>query len=175
MMQGIRRQLIESGIDPNVIPNEWVEATVAAMSKWVSTTPGGSRAIAGLMGFESILGSNDHEYTYYPEEGPVEVPIAPENISFFRGVMVNSTPVHFSMVDSKVRSEEYCEDCGIMGHCTKTVLEPFSDKLMRLCNFCIAHHSDPKIYDQAYKNDCESCPKTRCSNHLLKKEMRVLR
>lgn len=165
IFQDIRRQIIQSGIDPDHIDNAWVEASIAATIKWIVTTQSGAEIVTKLLGFQSKRGDGDKEYIYYPDDGPVELPIKPENISFFRGVMINGSPADLSSLDVKDKDDHSCEGCGIISHCPQNVLDPYDDSLVRLCNFCILSHENPKVYDQGDSGMCGECPKAVCSHH----------
>lgn len=162
---GVRRQLVTCGIPPDQIPDQWVEATIAAMARWLRTTPQGAATGARIMGLEAAHGRDDKEYIWYPDEGPREIPIKPENISFFRGAMVNNVLTSMARIEIRDKAEDNCEGCGIIGPCTKPVLDSTSQNLDRLCNACIRGSDDPKIYDEGDSEMCGRCPKVRCSNH----------
>lgn len=166
--QGIRRQIIESGIDPDHINNQWVEVAIAATAKWLSTTEEGARVFSSLMGFRTTKGMEDKEFIYYPEEndtGPTELPIKPSDITFFQGITINGLPAKITQLEVKDKKEDNCEDCGIMSHCTQVILDPYTDQLMRLCNNCVVNNENSKVYDQGDRDGCRACTKLNCPNH----------
>ena len=161
----VKRQLLECGIADEQIPDAWVEATIAAMARWMHTTQRGAATVAGIMGFEAVHGSDDKEYVWYPDSGPREVPVKPENVLFVRGVMVNNIPTSMARLEIRDKAEDNCECCGIIGPCTKQVLEPSAQGLSRLCNSCIRGHEHPRILEEGDPEMCGRCPRERCSNH----------
>lgn len=165
-LQAIKRQIADAGVSLESIPNDWAEVIIAATAKWIATTPDGVASVAKLLNLECFPGSDDKEYIYYPDVGPRELPVKPENILFLKGIVIDGMPAFTSLLDIKQKKEESCEDCGIISFCTKVILEPAAGRhLMRLCNFCISHHSHPRVYDQGNKEDCKRCPKTTCAHN----------
>jgi hypothetical protein len=117
------------------------------------------------MGFQSSKGVADKEYILLPENGPREVPVKAEDVCYYRGITVRGYPIRPEQLDVRLKTDDHCEDCGIISHCTKVVLDPQSDGLMRLCNFCITSHESPKVYDQGENDLCFNCPKLKCSHN----------
>lgn len=165
MKAGVRRQLLEAGIDASVIPEDWLSYIVAATRKWMSTTRDGAQDAAELIGIQTIRGSNDKAYALVAPDETVEHVIKGDDVYFLQGLIVEGrvTPPQQLRIFEKGR--EQCRGCGTLVPCTQVIRDPYNDHLDTLCNYCRTFHDHPQVRDTGGFDVCGQCTVTSCANH----------
>lgn len=179
---GIRHQLLQAGIHEDDLPSSWLPAIIAAMEKWLITTPDGLKYVAGLFNFDIKPGEEDKNYLLIDNVNYTTIPLKTSQVWFFEGALVDGIPIPL-MDGEKVHplpqleleisesAKNKCDNCGIFSHCTKEILDPITDKLLTLCNFCITHDGHPRIKENGNWQQCVECRKHTCGNHPRLKKM----
>lgn len=176
---GIKRQLLRAGIPDEQIPADWLPAIIAAMEKWIVTTDDGLQYISDLLGFKMRYGDSDKDYTLIDNINQNHQTLKNTQVVFFEGAIVHGRsvpvmdpgikefipPVELEISES---TKNKCDSCGIVSHCLREVLEPFSEKLEQLCNYCLSHHEHPKISDLGGLRVCQDCSVDSCHHHPTK-------
>jgi hypothetical protein len=173
---GIKRQLLRAGIPEEQIPMEWLSAIIAATEKWIVTTDEGLSYISELLDFKTRPGDSDKEYALIDNTTQIHHRLKNTQVTFFEGVMVNGRPVPIFdpyaqefipplELDILESSKNKCDGCGIVSHCLKEILEPFSEKLEHLCNYCLTYHEHPRVNDQGGIRICQDCTVKNCQHH----------
>jgi len=181
---GIKRQLLRAGIPEDHIPSDWMPAIIAAMEKWIITTDDGLDYISSLLGFQTRQGDSDKEYTLIDNINQNHKSVKNTQVVFFDGVIVHGRPVPIMNPDLKEfippleleiseSTKNKCDSCGIVSHCLKEVLEPYTEKLECLCNFCLSHHENPKVSDYGGFRVCQECSVHSCHHHPSKERKRA--
>lgn len=168
MISGVKRQLVEAGIDPDSIPMDWLEAASAATFKWMAETADGGLFGANILELEWFRGEDEKQYRLHDHQQQVIKPVKSEDVYLLRGAIVNGKSVPFSQLSSVNKESENCDCCGIISHCTKIVKDPVTERLERLCNHCMARHEHPKIRDEGDDSLCRNCTMLSCSNNPVK-------
>lgn len=172
----MKRQLLRAGIPDEEIPQGWLPAIIAAMEKWLVTTDDGIKYISSLYGFKLQDPPDDLSFTLVDNVNRITTELKNNQVWVFKGYLVNGRVVpemDFSKdnpmppleLDISETTKNKCEGCGIVGHCIKDILEPTSDKLVSLCNYCISFHDHPRVHDQGEWQICERCTVLGCKNH----------
>jgi len=164
-LHGVQRQLVEAGIEPEQIPSDWLFAIVAATRKWIAETGDGAQDAAGLLGLEWFPGDPSNEYKVLSHFNAPDKVVKPENVLFFRGVMVGGGAIPFSTLRISKRGSESCDSCGIIQYCVKTTRDPALDRLTSLCNTCMVGHESFVVKDQGDPTLCARCAEESCSYH----------
>lgn len=173
---GVKRQLLRAGINNDDIPNQWLPAIIAAMEKWLVTTDEGLQYTSNLYGFELKPSDDDKTYTLIDNVNRNTTELKNNQVWVFKGYLVNGkvvpemdyskeNPIPPQELEISESTKNKCEDCGIVSHCLKDILEPSTDRLTSLCNYCISFHEHPRVSDQGGWQICEKCSVTRCKNH----------
>lgn len=167
VVAAIRTQLVNAGVDTSGLPGEfeWLEAFAAATFKWIKETEAGLQLVSRLLSFEVERGRDEKEYELIEDELGLITKISPADIYFFRGCLVKNISVPPRDVQVSERFREQCDECGVTAHCLKKVLDPFTDTLKELCNYCLTYHEHQKISDQGGRSICEGCTATSCVHH----------
>jgi len=173
---GVRHQLLQAGIHEDDIPNDWLPAVIAATEKWLITTPNGLNYIAGLFGFNLKPGEEDKDYLLVDNVNFNTIQLKTSQVCFFEGAMVDGVPV--PLVDPEKNNpippleleisestKNKCDNCGIVAHCNKEILEPITQQIVSLCNYCITFHEHPRVNENGGWIRCEQCTVLRCKNH----------
>jgi len=172
---GIKQQLSRAGIDNKDISEDWLRAISAAMTKWLLTTDDGIRYAARLFHLDIKQGDNDKEYTLVDNELRTAHTIKNTSVWFLSGVIVNGRPVpivdphrngHLPKYELEIEdsTKNKCDSCGIVSHCLKEILEPYSEQLQSLCNYCLTHHEHTKVKDVGGIGNCHKCSVVNCKN-----------
>lgn len=163
--EGVKRQLVNAGIDPNTIPMDWVVAAIAATHKWQQQTQEGLVHTVNLLGFKFKRGLDDHNYDYEnPYSGEI-VRVPAHRVYFFAGASMLGRPVSPDSIIISKRETDQCESCGVSAHCLKTIRDPRTDRQERLCNNCISLHDSLTVNQQGEQRICRDCTKTTCFHH----------
>lgn len=170
-MVAVRRQLVEAGIALEAIPNDWVEATIAAMQKWLTTTRDGSRHAADLLQLQVFRGQDDKNYFLVDRENVVEDKIPADDVWFLNGLVVKGVVTDPKGLRISEGARAPCDGCGIISFCLKNVLDPAVGTLKSYCNFCVTSHESPKVYDQGGESICRNCTVTTCAHHPAKRRL----
>jgi len=165
MTLGVKRQLVEAGIDPDAIPMDWLEASVAATFKWMSETSEGGLHGANILELEWFRGDDGNQYKIHDHQQQAIRSVKSEDVYFLRGAVIEGRTVPFSQVSSSRKENESCDCCGINSHCTKDIRDPSLDRMERLCNNCMIKHEHPKVRDEGDQSRCENCTVLTCPNN----------
>lgn len=143
------------------------------------TTDEGLEYISNLLRFKMRYGNSDQEYTLIDNINQTQSSLKNTQVVFFEGVLVQGRPV--PVMDPSVKdfippleleisesSKNKCDGCGITTHCLKEILEPFSEKLERLCNYCLTYHEHPRVNDFGGERVCQECSVHKCHHHPAK-------
>ena len=176
MVVGIKRQLLRAGIPEEELPIEWIPAIITAMEKWIVTSDDGLKYISNLLGFKMRYGDSDKDYTLIDNINQDHKSLKNTQVMFFEGVIVHGRPV--PIMDPHVKefippieleisesTKNKCDSCGIVSHCLKEVLEPYTEKLECLCNYCLSHHESPRVSDHGGSYICQECSVHNCHHH----------
>lgn len=140
------------------------------------STEDGLKYASQIFKFQIKQGEDTNEYVLIDNINRCVHSLKNTQVWFYEGYMVDGMPV--PLVNS--RDENFippyelefseitrikCESCGIVSHCTKEVLDPITDNLLQMCNFCLTYHEHPKVSEQGSFSKCESCRLLQCSNH----------
>jgi hypothetical protein len=169
----IKRQLINAGIDPDAIPEDWLVAIVAAMTKWQCQTQDGLKFVVNMLGFQWRKGLDDHVYEYDDHNTGVTHRIPPDKIYFFAGAAVAGNPVNPADITVSKPEHLQCEGCGISAHCVKEVWDASRGRSERLCNTCAVMSENPVVKQGGCPKKCDDCTKVCCYHH--PKNMKRLR
>lgn len=162
---GIKRQLVNAGIEPEAIPIDWLVAIVAGTTKWISQTPDGMSYVVNRLGFQWTQGKDDYVYEYNDYESGNSFVIKPKQIHFFAGAAINGKPVNPRLISSSKNKMEQCDGCGITSHCIKNVRDPAKDRLQSLCNACLYQSDSPRIKEMGNSIICNECTCLDCYHH----------
>jgi hypothetical protein len=173
---GVRHQLLRAGIPEEDIPANWMPAIIAAMEKWLITTEDGLSYISTLFDFKIKPADSDKDYTLIDNVNNTSITLKNSQVWFFEGCLVNGHPVPvidpnknnpIQPIELEIENstKNQCESCGIVVHCLREILEPITDSLISLCNYCISFHEHPKVSDLGGWTVCEECTVVRCKNH----------
>lgn len=162
---GVKRQLINAGIAPESIPQDWLAAIIAAQTKWQATTVDGSAFVVNSLGFQWTTGRDEFQYDFHDPNSMDIYKLKSDQVHFFAGAAVNGHPVNPTSIVASKRTTLQCEGCGIVSHCVKTVRDPSRDRLETLCNTCICHHEFSKVQDLGERDLCQRCTSTDCYHH----------
>lgn len=179
----MKRQLLKAGIPDEDIPYDWLRAVAAAMTKWLVTTDDGLKYVASVLGFEIKPTEDDKSFTLVDNVNRITTELKNNQVWVFEGYIVNgrvvpvldpskNNPMPPLELDISERTKNQCESCGILSHCLKDVLEPTTDRLTSLCNYCISFHDHPRVNDHGEWQICERCSVTRCKNHPIPSKQR---
>lgn len=173
---GIKRQLLRAGIPEEAIPLDWFPAILAADEKWLATTDEGLQYVCGLLDIKTKYGDTDKVYTLVDNVSNTQSTLKNNQVVFFEGVLVSGRPV--ALMDPSVKQfippleleiseidKNKCDSCGIVSHCLKEVLEPFSERLEHLCNYCLTHNEHPRINSMGGFDVCQECTVYKCQHH----------
>lgn len=172
-LTGITRQLVSAGFDHADIPKQWLEVIVAGALKYYTNSREGLSAMAHRLRLEGYSGNSDNIYDVVTDEEDRVNTVDPDDIVFVRGVFAGGRPIFFKQLGISDKERKQCEDCGILGHCLIDVREPKSDRLISLCNSCVAQHESPRINDLASLKTCEGCTSVGCVHHPKKIKTRA--
>lgn len=180
-MAGIKRQLLRAGIPEEHLPIDWIPAIIAAMEKWITTTDDGLQYISDLLGFRIRPGESDKDYTLIDNINQNHQSLKTTQVAFFDGVLVRGRPV--PIMDPTLRdfippleleisesTKNRCDGCGIVSHCLKEILEPYSERLESLCNYCVTHHEYLRVNDHGEDRVCQECSVSNCHHHPTKQK-----
>lgn len=172
---GVRHQLLRAGIHEDDIPGVWLPAIIAAMEKWLITTEDGLKYISKLFDFKIKPAESDKDYILIDKINNTSISLKNTQVWFFEGVMVNGSPVALADPDKPSMypleleiletTKNKCDSCGIVAHCLREILEPLTDSLVSLCNYCISFHEHPRVNDHGSWTVCEECTVQKCRNH----------
>jgi hypothetical protein len=164
VVEGVKRQMVNAGIDHTSIPVDWLVATIAAMNKW-SRTPDGLKYVINSMGFTWTRGRDDRLYEVYnPQNGEV-YPVPSAHVVFFSGVAVRGHPIDQTLLQSFDKINQQCDSCGIRAHCIKEFRDPSKDRLESLCNYCLSMDDLKRVKFGGDPSICEECTVTTCAHH----------
>lgn len=163
--QGVLRQLSKAGIDPDQVPIDWLEAILAATSKWIQTTDEGVAHIASLLNFDFWKGEDEKSYSLIDDESHQIREIDPDDILFVQGILAERRPVTSGQIEIDEKPKHQCDDCGIVSHCIKSIRDPSEDKLKELCNNCIMFNQSPRVNEHGDIDMCDRCSKLDCPHH----------
>lgn len=176
MTQGIRHQLQRAGINSDDIPMQWDEAIIAATIKWFLTTQDGLEYFSRLFCCEGKKGEDDKEYAISDNVNNRLISIKNSDVWLFEGALVGGRPMplmdpHRKGVIPPLEleiSETYknkCDGCGIVSHCLKYLMDPYTEESSHLCNYCVTFHEHPKVNDCGGLRYCEECTVQGCKHH----------
>jgi len=174
MLLGVQRQLVDAGIDPGMIPEDWLIAIVAGTRKWVAESRDGACDAINLLGFEAFSGDPTCDYKLFDTLGGPDKSIKSENVTFFRGVMANGKAIHPTTLIISKRESNECAECGIVSHCTQELRHPRTDRLHSYCNHCLLLHDDTWFRSYAGSDTCSCCTKTTCGHHPSREPGRLI-
>jgi len=175
---GTKRQLQRAGIPDRDIDliSSWIPAILAAEEKWRITTDEGLTYLMRMLEAKIQFGESDKDYTLVDNVRQTQHSLKNKQVVFYEGVLVQGRPV--AIVDPRVKNfippleldisekaKSQCDGCGIVAHCLKEVVEPFSEKIEHLCNFCLTHHEHPRINALGGSGTCEECSVRTCQQH----------
>jgi hypothetical protein len=153
-------------------------AIIAAMTKWTATTKEGLEFVSKLLGFNIKQGESDKDYILIDNVNRKQEQLKNTRVTFFEGVLVDGHPIpvvspdniFISPIELEIleTTKNKCDGCGIVSHCLKEILEPFSDKLEYLCNYCITYHEHPRVNESGGYNICKDCTVFKCQHHPVK-------
>lgn len=169
--QAIRRILVDAGVPLQDIPDGWVVATIAAMSKWMSNSEMGNKFAIQLLGFDWTKGSEDKIYRVLDGYNRPSDQLNPDSVLFFYGITINGKSIPPRQMEITHKTDDTCEVCCVNTHCTKIVTDPSTSRMLRLCNHCTSFHEHPRVADQGGYRHCEACPKTACTHHPKKEKV----
>jgi len=164
-MAGIKAQLVNAGCDPMLIPDDWVMASVAATAKWIQQTEAGLDFVSRLLHLSYEQGREDKVYEVVDDDNLTAELVKPEDIYMISGCVANRRPVPFHSVNVHEKETSQCDGCGTTAHCLQNVRDPFTDKVVELCNYCVTHHEHPRIHELGGRDMCERCPVRSCKHH----------
>lgn len=164
-LSGIRRQLVDAGIPTEQIPEDWLIAITAAMTKWISRDRHGMAFVVNALGFRWKTGDDDKIYRYIEPTTQNVYEIDPKQVHFFAGAAVRGVPTDPTNVEITERITEQCDGCGISAHCLTDIRDPVSDRIERLCNNCRTLSDNPRVRDKGDPMVCEECTVRDCYHH----------
>lgn len=145
------------------------------MTKWLIKTEDGVKYTSRLFNFDLKQGENDKEYTLVDNESRRTYPLKNTSVWFFSGVLVDGVPTpivdphrngHLPKYELEIEdsAKNKCDSCGIVSHCLKEVMDPYSEKLQSLCNYCLTYHENPRVKDFGGIENCNKCSVIKCKN-----------
>lgn len=158
---GVKRQLITAGIEPNSIPDEWLAAIIAAMTKWQSQTSEGLAFVINSLNFQWTKGKEELRYDYHAPDGSIYT-IAADKINFFAGASIAGKPINPSHMVISKKMVTTCDSCGGSAHCVKAIRNPSTDRLESFCNGCLLKTDNMKMKEQASHEVCNNCTVNTC-------------
>lgn len=164
VVAGVKRQLIEAGVHPDSVPQDWLIATIAAMTKWQCQTAEGAAHVVNSLGFQWSTGKDEFQYDYHHTDGSIHR-LKPNQIHFFAGAAINGKPVHPRCIVASKKQTAQCDGCGATTHCVKTVRDPSRDRLETLCNTCLTSHEISKVREHGRGDMCRRCTTVDCYHH----------
>jgi hypothetical protein len=174
VLAGVRRQLVSAGVDPDTIPEDWLFAIVAAMTKWSFRTPSGLEFSLQWLGAQTKKGLDDFDYEYSDSQTGNSYQINPDRVMYFAGASVNGYPVDPQSIYSSKKEENQCDSCGTRRHCVKDVRDPVKDRLESYCNACLSYHDNPRLSSGCSVHKCETCTDVGCyHNPRYRKDQRL--
>ena len=168
-LSGVRRQLVEAGIPPEQIPEDWLYTIVAAMTKWSTTSRDGLAFMVNSLGFNWKTGDDDKVYNYIEPNSQQVHEIPPKDVHFFSGASVKGFPVNPNDIEVSSRNLEQCEGCGVTAHCLIDVRDPVSDRIERLCNNCRLLSDNLSINGTGDPSTCNECTMRSCYHNPRKR------
>lgn len=161
MIQDIKRELVNAGINNENIPVDWLEAIAAATFKWIASKPEGLKQVSKLLQATWTRGALDEEYFFQGEE------VTHKDVYFMQASMVKGKMVPPSSIESKDKYKVQCEECGSRVHCVADVYNYRKDRSDSLCNACLSHNENIRLRDFGEPGLCDICPDTTCvHNHI---------
>lgn len=175
-LSGIKHQLLRAGIPEHEIPHDWLPTIIAATNKWLTTTEDGLRLLSRLFCFDLKYAEDDKDYLLVNNANGQTISLENKQVAFFSGALVNGRPVAIAdprrkgpippvELEISETTKTRCDDCGIVSHCIKEILEPFSDSLRDLCNNCRTYHEHPKVNELGSYDACRKCSSRVCRHH----------
>lgn len=175
-MRGTIQQLLSAGIHEEDIPHNFVPAVLAAHEKWMVTTKEGLEYAAKIFNFNLRSAEDNKEYTLIDNSTRQTYTLKTSQVHFFDGALVDGVPVRIFDAHQKNNippleleisdlTKTQCDCCGIVSYCIKEVLEPASDKLLNLCNYCITFHEHPRVNELGGMDRCKECSVSNCTHH----------
>lgn len=165
VIAGVKSQLLSAGVPADAIPVEWLPGILAATAKWIQTTEDGLAYASRLLHFELRRGDDDKKYEIIDDHERRSYTVNSHDVWFYCGSIVDKRPIPQSMLYVSEKDRSQCEDCGIVSHCLKSVLDPYKDKLKELCNYCIIYNGHPRVTDQGDERKCRECTVRHCQHH----------
>lgn len=177
------------------MPEDWIEATLAATFKWLQTTEDGLACAARLFHFEFERGMDNRQYelTYYEKcqsqdfcmnpdhcmpEGttrrtrclrelqPIVKPVKSSDVYFYRGCILEGEPVPLSAVTFEEKPKEKCAGAGC--GITSHCLIKVKDAYsgtIYQCNHCVTHSDSWQVRSEGDPSKCETCNVLKCTHH----------
>lgn len=191
---GVRQQLLNAGVPPEIFPERWFPEIIAAMAKWMQTTEDGLKFGARLFHFDFQRGMDTHQYevTHYEkcqgrdfcmnrghcmpngvaqpvrclrELQPIVKEVNSTDIYFFKGCISERQPIPLSAVAFYEKPKGQCEGCGITSHCLRPVSGAYSGTTTDQCNHCVSYSDSPRVRSEGDPSICDSCTDLRCTHH----------
>ena len=165
VLNQIKDTLVKAGVPLEDIPVDWVEAIVAAMMKWQTSSPNGLKYLSDNMGFNIIRGEYDVEYELLsPHNGEV-YELDSRSLFFYNGALYKGSPIKIEHLSHNLIPKKACESCGVWAHCTVDVRDPRADRLETFCNSCINKSESLMMSTEAQKYSCKDCSVITCTNN----------
>lgn len=161
ILSAVKNELVKAGVSPEVIPEDWVGATIAALSRWMQQRPEGLNYAARLLGFQIVKGGSDREYEVLDRNTGESYPIDSDKIFYYCGVVANKIPVNPEDVLSVDKPKDDCEFCQTRQHCVKETRDGY--QVHKACGYC-TRHAFGTIQHQG-DNICHECTVTQCPHH----------
>ena len=162
VLQGVKRQLIDAGIDSRAIPQDWLAAICAAFVKQISTKKEGYSYISRLLNFHWQQGSNTKEFIILDDNGNEYAEADHDDVVLVSGCLVKGKPIHPSRVRIRRKPEYRCDDCGSRTFCVTEVFNYHKDRIESLCNMCLKFSEEPKHREQYNSSLCADCGDLNC-------------
>lgn len=165
ILSQVRRQLVDAGVEPDHIPQDWLAAIIAATRKWVASSPDGACDAINLLGFEWSQGDPSCLYEVLSLTTAPARQVKSEDVYFFRGIMADREPIMPVRLKISKKESKTCDSCGIISHCVQEIRHPRTERLSSYCSNCLSNHEDIWFRDYRDTNECSSCPKDTCSHN----------
>ena len=161
MVQDIKRELVNAGINGENIPVDWLEAIAAATFKWIASKPEGLKQASRLLQATWKQGAMNEEYFFHGGK------VQHDDVYFMQATMVKGEMVPPSSVESKDKYKVQCDECGGSVHCVRDVYNYNKDRTDSLCNACLSQNEDLRLREHGDQSLCDICPDTTCvHNHI---------